>query len=110
VLRLIGDTVTFEFQEFRFKRTRDNAGDFVLPFEQVGEVAIESLGHYVIAGVGTDQLCRDSYPVAGFPNAALDDVTRAELLPDLLDVVSFAFEGERRISRDHWERPPAGEH
>src|SRR5215472_8129803 len=56
VLRLVGDAVALEFQEFRLKCTRDNAGDFVLQFEQVGEVAIESLGHYVMGGVGADQL------------------------------------------------------
>jgi hypothetical protein len=110
VLRLVGDAVAFEFQEFRLKRTRDNAGDLVLQFEQVGEVAVESLGHYVMAGVSTDQLRRDPYAVAGFAYAALDDVARAELLSDRLDVDCFAFEGERRIPGDHWKCPPTGEH
>jgi hypothetical protein len=99
VLWLDGDAVAFEFQEFRFKRTRDYAGDFVLQFEQVGQIAIESLGHYVKACIGTDELRRDPYPVTGFTHAALDDVTRAELLSHLLDVDGFAFEGERRIPR-----------
>ena len=52
VLRVVGDAVAFEFEEFRLKRTRDNAGDFVLQFKQVGQIAIESLGHYVMAGIG----------------------------------------------------------
>jgi len=110
VLRLIGNAVAFEFQEFRLKRTRDHLGDFVLQFEQVDEVAIESLGHDVMAGVSADQLRRDAYPVAGFANAALDDVDRAKLLSDLLDVDGLVLERERRISADHRECAPAGEH
>src|SRR6516225_3996044 len=93
-LRLVSDAVAFEFEQFRLQRTRDNAGDLVLQFEQVGEVAIESLGHYVMAGVSTDQLRRDPHPVAGFAYAALDDVARAnEMMSSVMPSAKYSCSG-----------------
>ena len=65
------------FEQFRLDRAGDRADDFVLQFEQIGQVAIVALGHDVVAGVGLNKLRGDADAVAGFAHAAFDNISRA---------------------------------
>ena len=110
VLRLVGNAVAFEFQKFRLDGVGDRGNDLVLQLEQVGEVAVVSLGHYVMISVGADQLRRDPHPAARLAHAALENIAHAQLLTDFLDVDCLPFVGEGRVAGDHRECAPAGEH
>jgi len=59
-------------------------------FEEVGEIAVVSLGHDVMIGVGADQLRCDTHPTARLAHAALEDRSARPLLADLLDVDGLA--------------------
>ena len=51
----------------------------------------------------------DAHSIAGLAHAALDDIARAELLADLLDVHRLALEDEGRIAGNHEERMETAE-
>ena len=109
-LRPLGDALAFEFEDLRLDRAGDRVGDFILQFEQIGEVSVVSLGHQVMAGIGLDQLRRDADPAPRFAHAAFEDIARAQFLADLLDVDGLAFVGEGRGAGDDRKGAPAGEH
>ena len=64
VLRPLGDALALEFEEFRLNPAGNGGDDLVLQLEQVGQVAVVSLGDDVMIGVGADQLRRDAHPAA----------------------------------------------
>src|SRR5262249_52400639 len=106
----LGNALAFKFEEFRLDSAGDGVGDLVLQFEQIGQIAVVSLGHYVMVCVGPDQLHRDADPLPRFAYAAFEDIAYTQFLADLLDVDGFAFVGEGRISRDDREGAPARKH
>src|SRR6516164_9324816 len=105
----LGDALTLEFEQFQLDSAGDGGGDLVLQFEQVGQIAVASLGHDVMAGIGLDQLRRDPYPTARFAHATLDDVAHPQFLSDLPNVNGPALVGEGRGARDYREGAPACE-
>ena len=66
-----------------------------------GEVAIVALGPDVVAGPDLDQLRAHADTIAGFAQAAFQDITHAQIAPDLLHVYRAALIGEGRIAGDH---------
>jgi hypothetical protein len=75
--------------------------DLVLHIEEVGDRFVKTLGPEVIAGFGVDQLYVDPKPIAATLHRAFEHVADVQLAPDLLHVVGFAFESERRTAGDH---------
>src|SRR6516162_5155550 len=109
-LRPLGNALAFKFEEFRLYSAGDRVGDLVLQFKQIGQIAVVSLGHYVMVGVGPDQLHRDADSLPRFAYAAFEDIAYAQLLADLFDVDGLALVSEGRIARDHREGAPARKH
>ena len=69
-------------------------GDLVLHLKHVRKLAVIALGPDVAAGGGVIQLHRDAHAPAAFAHAALDDILRAKLLGDLLDMRRLALVDE----------------
>ena len=86
--------------ERRLDRRRDARGDLVLYGEDVGEVAVVTLGPEMPTSGGFDQLCRHPHPVGGLAHSALEHITHAELAPDVFDHNRLAFVGEARVAGD----------
>ncbi len=63
----------------------------------------------MITGLGLDQLRRHPDAVAGFPQAAFEDVADAKLPPNLLHIDCVALVGEAGIPGDHEQRWVAGQ-
>jgi hypothetical protein len=61
-------------------------GDLVLRREDVGEIAIVTLGPVVVAGLRLDQLRGHPDAVAGLAQAAFEHIAHTELEPDLLHI------------------------
>jgi len=85
-------------------------GDFVLQIKKVGQVAIVSFGHDVMAGICLDQLRSDAHPAARLAHTALEHIARAQFLSDRFDVEGLAFVGKGRRAGDDRKGAPAGEH
>src|SRR5882724_892906 len=79
--------------------TDNRPHDFVLDREDLGNLAIEPFGPYMIAGLGIDQLSRDSNPLAKSANTALDDVANVQVTCDLPEVGGGAPVAEGRRAR-----------
>ena len=92
---------------------RDGADDprrhLVLQLEDVGQLAVETVGPKVRAGRRLDQLAGDAQPVIGPSHAALEHVAHAELAADLPDVDRAPLVGEGRVARDDEQRRKARE-
>src|SRR5215469_17396039 len=61
-------------------------GDLVLDREDVSEITVVTLGPDVLAILGLDQLRGDADAVAGFAQAAFEDIANAELMPNLFHI------------------------
>jgi hypothetical protein len=81
-------------------RGRDPRGDIVLHRENVGEVAVVTLGPKMPAGGSLDQLRRHPHPMRGLAHAAFENIAHAEIAPDVFDRDRLAFVGEGRIAGD----------
>jgi hypothetical protein len=110
VFRRLDDALAFKLQDFWLDRAGDRRDDFVLQFEQIGQIAVVSLGHDVMVGVGPDQLGGNPHPTARFAHAAFDDVAHAQFLADLFYIDCLALVVERRVAGDDREGAPAGQH
>ena len=64
MLRPLCNPFSLEFQELRFDPAGDRSDDLVLQLEQIGKIAVVALGHDVMAGIGLDQLRRNTHPAA----------------------------------------------
>src|SRR3979490_1098438 len=82
------------------KHPHDRSGDLVLNRKSVLDLAVVAPGPAMGAGGGVDQLGADADAVAGAANAALQDVARAKLAPDLTHVDGLALVPEARIAGD----------
>src|SRR6516225_10377767 len=91
--------------EFRLDRRYHPLGDFVLEYEDVGELAVVALGPNVGSGRGLDQLRGNAQTVAGSTHATFEDIVHAELTADLLYVDRTALVGEAAVARDDKEPP-----
>src|SRR5258708_32858510 len=83
---------------------RYRLGDLVLDREDIGEIAVVTLGPDVVAGFGLDQLRGDADAVAGFTQAAFEHVAHAKLAPDLLHVHRVTLVSEARVAGDDEQR------
>lgn len=72
----------------------------ILNSEDVVEWSVVTLRPQVAAGRTLHELGRDSYPLAGSLQAALEDVPNAKLACDLPDIGGLVFVGEGRVSCD----------
>jgi hypothetical protein len=82
------------FSEVLAKAVGDLLGDLVLHGEDVFEGAVVGLREEMVAVHAADQLRGDAHPVTRFPDAAFEDMRRAELAADFPDVHVFALEKE----------------
>ena len=82
------------------------ARDLVLQIENVLQLAIVMFRPHVVAGLGIDELCCNSHPVAGPAHAALDDVAHTEFISDFSNIWRLSLICESRISGDDGKRPP----
>src|SRR6185295_3413027 len=71
-------------------------GDFILDFEDAGQLAVVFLRPAVIAALRIDQLRGDAHVVAGTLHAAFEHAGNAECLTDLAQVLRLALERESR--------------
>ena len=95
--------------KLRLDRGDDGLGDFILYREHIGNVAIVALGPDVAAGCDVIELCSDTHAIATFAHAALDHITDAEFLGDLLHVDGLALVCERGVACDHEEPAQFGQ-
>src|SRR6516165_5569998 len=89
------------FGDRRGNRDGYRFGNLVLYREDVGEVAVVALGPDVFSTLGVDELRGDPNAIAGFTQAAFEDIADAKLVPDLLHINRAAFVGEGRVAGDH---------
>ena len=92
--RLVGQGLQF----LRRKRYAQGLGDFarhfVLHFENVLHFPVEALRPERKIGVRVDELSADAQPGTCSPQGAGEDVSRAELLPNLRRGHRFVSEGQ----------------
>ncbi len=93
----------------RLDRRRDGSSDLVLCREDIAQLALIALGPEVSAGIGPDQLAGNPDLVAGRSHAAFEDITHAELAPDLTDIDGAGLVGKCRITGDHEQRSELGQ-
>ena len=95
------DRLFFFGQQFELQRGDDRIRDLILDGKDVGEVAVESFGPDMASGGAVNELSVDSYPVADFADAALEDMGNTQLPRDIADIHRSALKGEGRVPRDH---------
>src|SRR5215468_6976838 len=84
---------------------RDNGDrDLVLEGENIRQITLEPVRPDVRAGHRVNQLACDANFPRGLAHRPLEDIADAKPAPDLLDIDSFALEGETRIAINH-EQP-----
>src|SRR6185437_6914662 len=66
-----------------------------------GQLAVETVGPNMRAGLGVDELGVEAHAVTGFAYAAFERVAHAELAADCLHVRRLALVGECGVARDH---------
>src|SRR6516164_557700 len=91
--------------ELGFDCRRHPLGDLVLHREDVGKLAIVALRPDVVSDPSLDELCCDTDPIAGFADAAFENIVNAELTADLLHIDGAALVGKAAVARDD-EEPP----
>jgi hypothetical protein len=104
VWRLAHRPLQLGLSDRRGDRDRHRLTDLVLHREDVGEVAVVALGPDVVAGLRLDQLSGNADAVAGFAQAAFEDIAHTQFAPDLLHIDGAALVGEAGIARDHEQR------
>jgi hypothetical protein len=87
----------------------DGFDDFVLDREDVGQLAIVTLGPYVITVRHAAQLRGDPDAAAGATHAALENGIDVQVVSDLLNVDVAAAKPERRCPRCDSEPAQANE-
>src|SRR5262252_6014047 len=70
----------------------------VLKREHVVEVALETVGPHMAAVQAVDQLCRQSYAIAGLSHAPFQHMPDAEHSPDFADIPRLSLEHKTRIA------------
>src|SRR5262252_6955498 len=91
---------------FSIRQPNLERGDDVLRYpvlkrEHVVEVALETVGPHMAAVQAVDQLCRQSYAIAGLADAPLQHMADAERSPDFADVSRVSPEHKTRIASDN---------
>src|SRR5207248_3458129 len=93
----------------RGNRNCDRLGDLVLHRENLSEVAVVALGPDMISGLGLNKLRGHPDAVAGFPEAAFENIPDTEFASDLLHIDGAVLVGEAGITGDHEQRWVAGQ-
>src|SRR6516225_3957699 len=70
----------------------------VLKLKHVVEVALETVGPHMAAVQAVDQLCRQSYSIAGLAHAPFQHMPDAEYSPDFADVQRVSPKHKTRIA------------
>ena len=83
--------------------------DVVLHVEEISEGFIEPLRPEMSARFSIDELHVDAHAVAAALDAALEDIADIQLTTNLLQIDSFAFEGESGVAADHERASNSGE-
>ena len=103
----MGDRLQLQFEPQRI----DNRGcDLILHREDVVEFAVVGFRPEVVATGDVDELCGDTYLVAGLAHRALEHGCHVERIADLDDVVFVATELERRSPGGNLEPVDLREH
>ena len=79
----------------------DLIDDLVLNEEDVSHLAIVTVGPNVGAGLGVDELRRDTKAVVGALDAALEHVAHLQLAAELPDVLGLVLILEGGVAREH---------
>src|SRR5499427_822225 len=90
----------FSIRQPNLERGDDVLRDPVLKREHVVEVALETVGPDMTAVQAVDQLCRQSYAIAGLAHAPFQHMPHAEYSPDFADVPGLSLEHKTRIASD----------
>src|SRR6202035_3193488 len=85
--------------DLRLDRRDDGLRDFILHREHIGETAIVTFRPDVAAGSDVIKLHGDTDTIATLAHAALDHITDAEFLGNLLHMDGLALVDEGRIAR-----------
>src|SRR6266404_4549930 len=107
--RHLPDRLLLLRQQLHLELFHNGVGDFVLNSEDVGQVAIKTLGPDMTAVLAANEL--SSYPHArsGFPHASLQDKSNAKLLTDLLHFYGLVFVGKGGVARDNEQAGDLGQ-
>ena len=105
-LRFATGALDLRFAQHRPHRADQAFGDPVLQIKRVFERAIEPIGPNMLTAHRLDELATDADPVACLPQAALDQISDAELSRDLLRIDPFSLIAEGCIASH--DREPAG--
>src|SRR5205814_8033712 len=87
-------------QDARCDGAYNAVGDLILNRENVFYCTVVSLGPQMTSCARLNQLSGDAEAIAGFSDAAFEDVTHAELAADLFDIDGVALVGEAGVSSD----------
>ena len=91
---------TFCQAERRAQCARDGLRDVLFDCEDVGELAVVTVGPEVDAVVGLDELRRDAHAVARAAHGAVDEIRGAERFTDRAKVLALVLELESRRATD----------
>jgi len=83
--------------------------DIVLKLQDVLHIAVEAVGPEMRPVCRIDQLGSDAHASARSAHRALENVTHAELAPDLIHIDGLAFVGEGGIASDDEKPADAGQ-
>src|SRR5439155_8434729 len=75
-------------------RGGDARGDVVLHGEDIGQIAVITVGPEMSAGRCIDQLAGDAHALANLAHAAFENIADPKIAADLLNLSGFAFVGE----------------
>src|ERR1700730_17343144 len=98
---MIGRPSSLRCDQLNVERNGDPARDLVLQREQIARVAVETLSPQMSVGLGIDQLRVDADLVTRPTDASFEDITHAQLAPDLLHFYRLVPIGERGIARGY---------
>src|SRR6185503_5346619 len=86
--------------DFGLDPRRNHRSDLILYNRDLTELAVELIRPNVPAALGLDETCPDPNTRAQSPDAALDDVVRAEIQTDAARIRVLSLEHEARTARD----------
>jgi hypothetical protein len=101
--RLVSHTRCFGHDDLWPDRVDNLVSDFVLQFENVGQMPIVPVGPQVNAVAGVDQLGGYPDPIRCLTHTPLEHVAHAQLFCHFADINRFAFECEAGIAGDNEE-------
>src|SRR5215470_8180962 len=95
--------------QFRLDDTGDAHGHLVLEVEDIFQLALETIGPQMRAGIRVNQLSRDADAIAALTYRTLEHVTHTQFPTNPFHVYCLALVGEGRIAGDYEQPTDAGQ-